>query len=173
MSSGERVCPTLRLSRPAQDTKPEENWREGAVNTERESAARSHSPGAGWILALSARSLPGAGCEAGVTSTSRGGQAGRSARARLAGRGSGARGGEHARARTPGSLGGRSCLPACLPACHGCGAAGRSLEGKRRRRLLQTPAAAAAATPLAARRCGPWRRRCCWAPAAAVQLSCC
>lgn len=69
----------------------------GAVSRE----CNPRSPGDRLILGALRQSLPRAGCEAGVTSTSRGGQAGRSARAR---------GGEHARARTPGQPG-RPLLP--------------------------------------------------------------
>lgn len=119
-------------------------------------------PGSRLVLGALRRSLPRAGCEAGVTSTSRGGQAGRSARARLAGRGSGRGAGEHARARTPGQPG-RPLLPVTAVAL-----------------LLVVPLKAAEAAaapdtcggdPPAARRCGPWRRRYCWAPAAAVSGS--
>lgn len=108
------------------------------------------------------RSLPRAGCEAGVTSTSRGGQAGRSARARLAGRGSG-RGAASTRARAS------RAAWAAAPACHCCGAAGRSLEGSGggggggcSRHLRRRPPGGAEMWPLAAALllgsccCGEW-----------------
>lgn len=121
--------------------------------------SRSRSSGAGWVLLGGlGRSLPRAGCEAGVTSRSRGGQEGRSARARLVGRGSERGTGARARAFP----GGRVCLCGCT-----------CWSGP-----LQAAEAAAApdtcgGDPPAARRCGPWWRRCCWAPAAAAQLNYC
>lgn len=76
-------------------------------------------------MALSAGACPEPGCEAGVTSTSRGGQAGRSARARLARPGVGAGSGRRARARARPGQPRRPLLPVTAAAL----LAGRSLEG--------------------------------------------
>lgn len=138
MSSGERVCPTLPSFRRAQDTKLEESWLERrAVNRE----CNPRSPGDRLVLGALRRSLPRAGCEAGVTSTSRGGQAGRSARAR---------GGEHARARTPGSLGGRSCLSLLRRCWSVVSLEGSSGGGGCSRHLRRRPPGGAEMWPLAA-----------------------
>lgn len=106
-------------------------------------------PGNRLVLGAPRQSLPRAGCEAGFTSTSRGGQAGRSARARLAGRGSGrGRGAASTRTRVP------RAAWAAVPAYHGCGAAGRSLEGSGgggcSRHLRRRPPGGAEMWPLAA-----------------------
>lgn len=131
---------------------------EAGRELERRAASRECSPRSpGRRLGLGAlrRSLP----RAGVTSTSRGGQAGRSARARLAGRGSG-RGAASTRARSP------RAAWAAASACHCCGAAGRSLEGSGggggSRHLRRRPPGGAEMWPLAAALllgsccCGEW-----------------
>lgn len=155
LSSGERVCPTLRLS-----GRPRTRSRKRAGETGPEQRVQPAQPGCRLALGALRRSLPRAGCEVGVTSTSRGGQAGRSARARLAGRGSG-RGAASTRARVP------RAAWAAVPACHCCGAAGRSLEGSGggggcSRHLRRRPPGGAEMWPLAAALllgsccCGEW-----------------
>lgn len=116
-------------------------------------------------MALSAGACPEPGCEPGVTSTSRGGQAGRSARARLArSRGVGAGSGRRTRARAhPGSLGGRFSL-SLLRRCS-------LVVPLKAAEAVAAPDTCGGDPPAAARRCGPWWRRCCWAPAAAVSGS--
>lgn len=158
VSSGERVCPTLHLSQagPGHEAGRELERRAGS----RECSPRS--PGAGWLLVLSAGACP----ELGVRLASRQrAEAARRGGVRVRGwRGVGAGAGRRARARAHPGQPGRPLLPVTAAA------------------LLVVPlkaaeAAAAAAPdtcggdPPAARRCGPWRRRCCWAPAAAVSGS--
>lgn len=156
VSSSERVCSTLRLS-----GRPRTRSRKRAGETGREQSVQLTQPGNRLVLGAPRRSLPRAGCEAGFTSTSRGGQAGRSARARLAGRGSGrGRGAASTRTRVP------RAAWAADPAYHGCGAAGRSLEGSGgggcSRHLRRRPPGGAEMWPLAAALllgsccCGEW-----------------
>lgn len=159
VSSGERVCPTLRLSgRPRTRSRK----RAGETGPGAESAARAARGQAGsWLLSA------GACPELGVRLASRQrAEAARRGGVRVRGwRGVGAGAGRRARARAHPGQPGRPLLPVTAAA------------------LLVVPlkaaeAAAAAAAPdtcggdpPAARRCGPWRRRCCWAPAAAVSGS--